>query len=122
MLIWTATIILVLIAVFGWLFLKKNSYKYLHGEGAPIDFFFQWGNFPHYLFKIAIIISFMLAIFSLYKYVLGASDNFAFILAVIAGIIIAGGKELLDIYITIDDVVVSVLSIILGALILLLLF
>ena len=122
MLIWTATIILLLMAVFGWLFLRKNSERYLHGEKAPIDFFFQWGNFPHYLFKIAIIILFMLATFSFYKYLLSASNNFSLVSAVIAGVIIAGGKELLDKYITIDDVIVSVLTIILGALILLLLF
>ena len=122
MLIWIVTIILVLTAVFGWLFLKRDPDRYIHEQKSPINFFFRWGRFYHYFFKIAIIILFMIAIFSFYKYFLSASDVFALTSAVIAGIILSGGKELLDKYITLDDIITSILGIALGLFVLLLFF
>ena len=56
----------------------------------------------------------MIAIFSFYKYFLAASNVFTLIAALIAGIVLSGGKELLDKYITIDDVIASILGIIIG--------
>ena len=122
MLVWIVTIILVLIAVGGWFFLKRDTDRYLHGEKASINFFFRWGWLCHHFFKVAIIILSMLIIFSFYKYLLRTSDVFAMSAALIAGIVLSGGKELLDKSITLDDVIVSILAIVLGFLAILLFF
>ena len=122
MLIWIVTIILALLIIGGWLFLKRNPDRYIHEQKAPINFFFQWGYFYHHLFKIAVIILFMIAIFSFYKYLLLASNIFALIAALIAGIVLSGGKELLDKYFTRDDIIASVLGIIIGLLLIILFF
>jgi hypothetical protein len=64
----------------------------------------------------------MVTIFSFYKYLLSASNVFATVAALITGIVLSGGKELLDKSITLDDIVVSILGIILGFLAILLFF
>ncbi len=122
MLIWIATIILVLITVGGWLFLKRDPDRYIHGQKSPINFFFRWGHLYHHFFKVAIIILFMIIIFSFYRYLLSASNVFATAVALIAGIVLSGGKELLDKGITLDDVIASILGITLGFLAILLFF
>jgi len=122
MLVWIVTIILVLTAVFGWLFLKRDPDHYIHEQKSPMNFFFRWGFFYHHLFKIAIIILFMIMIFSLYKYFLNVSNVFVLTSAIIAGIILSGGKELLDKSITLDDIIASLLGIAFGVFVLLLLF
>jgi len=122
MFIWIVTIILISIALGGWLFLKRDPDHYIHEQKSPINFFFRWGRLYHYFFKIAIIILFMIIIFSFYKYLLKASNNFALSAALIAGIILSSGKELLDKKITLDDVFTSIVGIILGFFIILLLF
>jgi len=122
MLVWIVTIILVLIAVGGWFFIKRNADRYLHGEKSSINFFFRWGWFCHHLFKVTIIILFMVIIFSFYKYLLNTSNVFATTAALITGIVLSGGKELLDIYITLDDIISSILGITLGFLAILLFF
>ncbi len=114
MLIWTATIILILTAFFAWVFFRKNREYYLYNDRSPINFFFKWGNTFHYVFKVGIIVLFTAIIFAFYKYILGASDNFAMMAAIIASIIIATGKELMDYYITLDDVIASIIGIGLG--------
>ena len=55
---WTSivTIILVLITISGWLFLKKDPDRYIHEKSSPINFFFKWGRLYHHFFKVAIII------------------------------------------------------------------
>lgn len=122
MLIWTATIILVSITIGGWLFLKRDPDRYIHRKTSPINFFFKWGHSYHHFFKVAVIILFMAIIFSFYRYFLSASDVFSLAAAVIAGIVLSGGKELLDKKITPDDIFSSVLGIILGFFLLTLLF
>ena len=122
MLVWIFTIILVLIAVGGWLFLKRDPDHYLHEKESPMNFFFRWGRLYHHFFKVAIIILFMIIIFSFYKYLLSTSNVFATTAALIAGIVLSGGKELLDKSITLDDVVASILGIALGFLVILLFF
>jgi hypothetical protein len=87
-----------------------------------MNFFFRWGRLYHHFFKVAIIILFMVAIFCLYRYILKTSDVFATVAALIAGIVLSGGKELLDKCITRDDVLMSVLGITLGLVILTLFF
>ncbi|MDO8424761.1 MAG: hypothetical protein Q7S70_02360 [bacterium] len=119
MLVWFSTIILVLIALGGWLFLKRDPERYIHRKESPINLFFRWGRFCHHVFKITIIALFMITIFSFYKYFLGASDIFSASAALVAGIVLTGGKELLDKRITLDDVIASVLGIVLGSLIIL---
>lgn len=114
MLVWIVTIFLILIAVVGWLFLKRDPDRYIHEKKSPINFFFRWGRFYHHVFKVVIIVLFMILIFVLYKYRLNASDVFSSAAAVIAGIFLAGGKELLDKAITLDDVFASILGILLG--------
>ena len=122
MLIWIVTIILVLITAGGWLFLKSDPDRYIHEKTSPINFFFRWGRLYHYFFKVAIIILFMIIIFSFYKYLLRSSDIFATSAALIAGILLSGGKELLDKKITLDDIISSILGITLGFLVILLFF
>jgi hypothetical protein len=122
MLIWLTTIILISITAAGWLFLKRDPERYIHQQRSPINFFFRWGYVYHHFFKAAVIILFMIVIFSFYKYLLMASDVFASTAALIAGIVLSGGKELLDKKITLDDVVVSVLGIMLGFFAILLFF
>lgn len=122
MLVWAVTIALVLIAVSGWLFLKRDPDRYIHEKKSPINFFFKWGRLCHHLFKVVIITLFMVAIFSLYKYLLKASDVFAVSAALVSGVILSGGKELLDKAITRDDVITSVLGITLGFITILLSF
>jgi len=61
----------------------------------------------------------MVAIFSLYKNILNSSYNFALISTIMTGVIISSGKELLDKKITLDDIVMSVVGIILGSIALL---
>ena len=117
MLIGTVTIILVLITTAGWLFLKRDPERYIHEKKSPINFFFRWGRVYHHFFKVGIIILFILGIFSLYRYVLGASHIFATISGLVAGVLLSGGKELLDKKITADDVLSSILGITLGLLI-----
>lgn len=122
MLVWMVTALLALIAAAGWLILKRDPDRYIHEKKSPINFFFRWGRFCHHLFKVAIIAILMLLVFSLYKYLLNTSNAFAAALAVIAGIVLAGGKELLDKYIQAGDVVSSVVGIALGFFIILLCF
>lgn len=122
MLVWIFTIILVLITIGGWLFLKRNPDYYLHEKGSPMNFFFRWGRLYHHFFKVAIIILFMLIIFSFYKYLLSASNVFATTTALIAGIVLSGGKELLDKSVTLDDIIASILGVTLGFLVILLFF
>jgi len=122
MLIWLVTIILVSITVAGWLFLKRDPDRYIHEQSSPINFFFKWGRLYHHFFKVGIIILVMVLIFSLYRHLLSASNVFAITAAIVAGIVLAGGKELLDKAITPDDVFTSILSITLGFLALLLFF
>ena len=59
----------------------------------------------------------MVAIFSLYKYLLGVSNVFAGSAAIIAGVVLSGGKELLDKAITLDDIISSTIGVIIGFLI-----
>ena len=122
MLVLIATIILISITVGGWLFLKRDPERYIHEKKSPINFFFRWGYFYHHFFKVTIIILFMIRIFSFYKYFLNVSNFFALISATIAGIVLSGGKELLDKAITIDDIVSSLLGIVLGFFLLFLFF
>jgi hypothetical protein len=122
MLVWIVTIILVSIAVGGWLFIKRNTGRYLHGEKSSINFFFRWGWLCHHFFKVTIIVLFMIMIFSFYRYLLSASNVFATTTALIAGIVLSGGKELLDLGITLDDIIASILGITLGFLAILLFF
>jgi len=122
MLVLIATIILISITVGGWLFLKRDPDRYIHEQRSPINFFFKWGRPYHYFFKVAIIILFMLIIFSFYKYLLNVSNFFAMSAALIAGIVLSAGKELLDKCITSDDVLSSILGITLGFFIIFLLF
>lgn len=118
----TVTIILVLAAVAGWLFLKRDPERYIHEKTSPMKIFFKWGRAWHYVFKVAIIVLIMAAVFSLYKYLLSSSQTFALTAAVVAGVILSGGKELLDKKITMDDVVSSILGIVFGFFLLFLLF
>lgn len=122
MLIWLTTIILVLLALGGWLFLKRDPDRYIHEKSSPINFFFRWGRAYHHYFKAAIIVLAMLLIFSFYRYLLGASGVVSLALAAAAGAALSAGKELLDKAITLDDVATSILGIVLGAVIILLLF
>ena len=122
MLVWIVTIVLVSITVGGWLFLKRDPDRYIHQQKSPINFFFRWGYLYHHFFKVAIIILFMIIIFSFYKYLLRSSDVFALTSALIAGIVLSGGKELLDKSIILDDIIVSILAITLGFLAILLFF
>lgn len=117
MLVWIVTVILILGAVLGWLFLKTDTERYIHQETSPMNIFFRWGLFWHHVFKIEIIAVFMMVIFALYKYPLETSNFFAFLAAVIAGAVLSGGKELLDKAITLDDIVASIIGIAVGCLI-----
>ncbi len=94
--------------------MKRDPDRYIHEEKSLMNIFFKWGRSWHHIFKVVIIILFMAAIFSLYKYFLATSSVFALTAAVVAGVILSGGKELLDKKITLDDVVSSTLGIILG--------
>jgi len=114
MLVLIATIILVLITVGGWLFLKRDPERYIHEQKSPINFFFKWGRLYHHFFKVAIVALFMIIIFSFYRYLLNVSDFFALMSALIAGIVLSLGKELLDKAITPDDIFSSILGIALG--------
>ena len=121
-LVWIVTIFLVLLAGGGWLFLKSDPDRYIHEKSSPINFFFKWGHLYHHFFKVAVVAAFMIAIFSLYKYPLNASSIFSIVSALLAGIIISGGKELLDKSIQLDDIFSSFLGIALGLSIILLVF
>lgn len=114
MLAWIVTIVLILIALSGWLFLKTDPDRYIHEKKSPINFFFKFGRFYHHVFKVVIIILFMVIIFSLYRYILRVSEVFSLIASLGAGIILSSGKELLDKAITRDDVITSLLGITLG--------
>ena len=122
MLVWITTIILALVATGGWLFLKRDPERYIHEQSSPINFFFKYGRLSHHFFKVAVIILFMLAIFSLYKYILSVSNVFALISALTVGIVLTLGKELLDKAITSDDICSSVIGITLGFFMLVLFF
>jgi len=122
MLVQIVTIILVSVAIGGWLFLKRDPDRYIHEQRSPINFFFKWGRLYHHFFKVAIIALFMIIISSFYKYLLNVSDVFAMSAALIAGIVLSGGKELLDKAITPDDIFSSILGITLGFLATLLFF
>jgi hypothetical protein len=114
MLVKIVTIILISIAIGGWLFLKRDPDRYIHEQKSPINFFFKWGRLYHHFFKVAIIGLFMIGISSLYKYLLNTSDVFALTSGLVAGIVLAGGKELLDKGITLDDVFASIVGITFG--------
>ena len=47
MLVWIVTIILVSIAIGGWLFLKRDPDRYIHEQSSPINIFFKWGHLWH---------------------------------------------------------------------------
>lgn len=110
MLILIVTIILALIAIVGWLFLKRDPDRYIHETASPINFFFKWGRLYHHFFKVGIIILFAIIIFSFYKYILNATNDFSLTSALIAGAILAGGKEFLDKGISPDDIFTSILG------------
>ena len=120
--IWVATIILFIVAMSGWLFLERDPDRYIHEKTSPMNIFFRWGRVWHHIFKVAVIILVMIAVFSFYRYLLAGSKTFALTAAVVAGIILSGGKELLDKYITLDDVISSALGILLGFALLFFLF
>ena len=122
MLVWLVTIFLALAAAGGWLFLKRDPARYIHEKSSPINFFFRWGRLYHHFFKVAIIAAFMVAIFSFYKHFLNTSDGFATASAVVAGLVLSGGKELLDKNIQLDDIIFSLLGMGLGLIIVLLIF
>lgn len=114
MLIWLSTIILSLIMLGGWLFLKRNPQKYIHEKKSPMNVFFRFGRFWHHIFKVMIIAVFMMLIFDFYKYLLQASNIFSIAIALISGVALTGGKELLDKKITPDDVIASIAGILTG--------
>jgi len=120
--IFVVTIILILIAIGGWLFLKRDPEHYIHEQRSPINFFFKWGRLYHHFFKIGIIILFMVGIFSFYRYLFNASNTFSLSSALIAGIVLSGGKELLDKKITKDDIFASIIGIMIGFVILFIFF
>lgn len=122
MLIWIVTAVLVLMAASGWLFLRRDADRYIHEETSLMNIFFKWGRAWHHVFKVAIIVLVMIVVFSLYRYLLSASQVFALTSAVAAGVILTGGKELLDKKITLDDVVSSTAAIIFGFFLLFLFF
>jgi hypothetical protein len=122
MLVFIVTVLLALIAATGWLFLKRDPDRYIHEQKSPINFFFKWGRLYHHFFKVGIIAVFLVLIFSLYKYLLNTSNTFAIALALIAGIVLSGGKELLDKDIQTDDIFSSFLGIALGLSIIMLFF
>jgi len=114
MLIWLVTIFLALVGAFGWLILKRDPERYIHESKSPINFFFRWGRVYHHFFKVAVLVVFIIIIFSLYKYLLHASDVLAVSLAALGGAGLAGGKELLDKSIQLDDIFSSLIGILLG--------
>jgi len=122
MLVFIVTLLLALIAAAGWLFLKRDPDRYIHEQKSPINFFFKWGRLYHHFFKVGIIAVFLVLFFSLYKYLLNTSNTFAIVLASIAGIVLSGGKELLDKGIQTDDIFSSFLGIALGLSIIMLVF
>ena len=122
MLVFIVTLLLVLIAIVGWLFLKRDPDRYIHEKKSPINFFFKWGHIYHHFFKVGIIAVFMVLIFNLYKHPLSTSNNFATVIAVIAGVVLSGGKEMLDKSIQADDVLASFLGVVLGLSIIILVF
>lgn len=114
MLVWTVTIVLALVAVSGWLLINRDPDRYIHEKTSPINIFFKWGRSWHHVFKITTLVFFMAVIFSLYRYFLDASQVFSTVIAIMAGITLATGKELLDKAITKDDVISSISGIIAG--------
>ena len=64
----------------------------------------------------------MVIIFSLYRYILNASNTFSLSAALVTGIVLSSGKELLDKKITLDDIFVSIVGITIGFLLLFLFF
>jgi len=122
MLVFIVTVLLALIAAVGWLFFKRDPDRYIHEQKSPINFFFKWGRLYHHFFKVGIIAVFLVLFFSLYKYLLNTSNTFAIVLALIAGIVLSGGKELLDKGIQTDDIFSSFLGIVLGLSIIMLFF
>ena len=122
MLVWIVTAILALFMLGGWLVFKKNSDRYLYGQKSYINFFFKWGNLYHHFFKVAITAAFIIIIFSLYKYLLNTSNIFAAVSALVAGVVLSGGKELLDKGIQLDDIISSFIGIAFGLSIILLVF
>lgn|GEM_PF-6651397 len=122
MLVFIVTITLALIAIGGWFFLKRDPDRYIHEKKSPMNFFFKWGRIYHHFFKLGIIIVLMFLIFHLYKNLLNTSNIFATIVALIAGIVLPGGKELLDKHIQADDIFSSLLGIVLGLFIIILFF
>jgi len=97
-------------AILGWLFLKRDPEKYIHEKASPINFFFKFGRIYHHFFKFGIIILFMVMIFSLYRFLLGATFVFSLTAAITASIVLSGGKELLDKALSLDDIFVSIFS------------
>ena len=94
--------------------MKRDPDRYIHEKTSPINFFFKWGRLYHHFFKVGIIILFAIIIFSFYKYFLNASNDFSLTSALIAGAILAGGKEFLDKGISLDDIFTSILGVILS--------
>ena len=58
----------------------------------------------------------VISVFVFYKHILGASNNFSIVIAVLAMIGVSMGKEMLDRYIQFDDVLFCSIGIIVGGL------
>ena len=59
----------------------------------------------------------MVIIFSLYRFLLDATFVFSLTIAIVASVVLSGGKELLDKAISLDDILVSIFSTAAGSLI-----
>lgn len=117
MLAWIVTILLVLFAGIGWLALRKKVEPIYTIVYKPVNWMWMGGSKYHHFWNIFINIVGVAAVFALYKYILGASNVFAMVIAIIAMIGVSMGKEMLDRYVQLDDVLFCSLGIIIGGLI-----
>lgn len=117
MLAWIVTIVLVLIAGIGWIALKKRIEPIYTIVYKPVNLLWLGGSKYHHIFNVLVNIVIVVAVFSLYKFLLDALNVFSITIAILAGVGISGGKEMLDKYVQFDDVLFCTTGIIIGGLI-----
>jgi glycopeptide antibiotics resistance protein len=113
---WIVTIILVLLAGLGWLALKKKVEPIYSIVFKPINLLWLGGSRYHHIFNVLVNVVVVVAVFSFYKFALDASNMFSIVIAILAGVGISGGKEMLDKYVQLDDVIFCVAGILIGGL------
>ena len=113
---WVITLLLVLAAGLGGFALKKKVEPVYSIIYRPVNILWAGGSKVHSFFNVAVNVAGVLIVFGFYKFILGQSNAWSLIIAIIAMVGVSGFKEVgLDDYVQLDDIMACSAGIVLGA-------